>query len=85
MEEYKRKCIKKGLKVGTKIKYSRIKYAGHRKPYVIVTKGVVTGLYSYIFTVEMEANKHTVEGYKNTIRTSFLYAQVINGEVELWN
>ncbi len=86
MEEHKRVCLNKGLQVGQKIKVGREVNKTWGKTYVVtVNQGVITGLYPYIFTAELKANKNTVEGDRNIIKTSFLYSQVINGEVELWN
>lgn len=85
MEEHKRVCLSKGLQVGQKIKVGREAMNIWGKIYAIKgNQGVITGLYPHIFTAELKASKHTVEGDRNIIKTSFLYSQLINGEVELW-
>lgn len=83
MNEFKRKCLKSGLRIGQKIRYNKKERLQNGEKGIIVRIGVITGLYPHIFTAELKARKHTAEGYRNTIRTSFLYSQLINGEVKL--
>ena len=72
----KEESLKKGLRIGQEVRISKPKGMEWGRAYEMkANKGIVTGLYPYIFTVELQG--------KTGIKTSFLYFQVLNKEVEL--
>lgn len=68
--DMREKAMARGLDVGKKIKHIRRKVNGEDNDYI--RKGVVEGLFRYIFTVRMDA------GYV----VSFRYNELLGGESE---
>ena len=68
--DMREKAMERGLDVGKKIKHIRRRVNGEDNDYI--RKGVVEGLFRYIFTVRMDA------GYV----VSFRYNELLGGESE---
>lgn len=68
--DMREKAMARGLDVGKKIKHIRRRVNGEDNDYI--RKGVVEGLFRYIFTVRMDA------GYV----VSFRYNELLGGESE---
>lgn len=73
--DLRKKAVEKGLEAGRKIRYHRRKGNGEDHDYI--SRGVVEGLFRYIFTVRMEV------GYVVSFRYNELLGRESEGRVSI--